>query len=164
MLSERGLAPGLQRGWDDGSAVQRVRQEFADAVLGEDDFREERTLIVKAESIEEVLALLRDDPACAFNYLADVTAVHWPAREFPFEVVYTLYSFTRNSRLRVKVPLGAEPTLPSTVDLWPAAGWLERECYDMFGVVFEGHPDHRRILMTPDFEGHPLRKDFPLKC
>ncbi|NJN63894.1 MAG: NADH-quinone oxidoreductase subunit C [Acidobacteria bacterium] len=164
MQSERGLAPGLQRGWDDGSAVVRLREEFPDAVLGEDDFREERTVVVRVESVEDALALLRDDPACAFDYLADVTAVHWPGRERPFEVVYTLYSFTRNVRLRVKVDVSADPRVPTASELWPAANWLERECYDMFGIVFEGHPDLRRLLMTDDFDGYPLRKEFPLKC
>ncbi|GAB4369096.1 MAG: hypothetical protein Kow0062_02750 [Acidobacteriota bacterium] len=164
MLSERGLAPGLQRGWDDGSAVARLREELPDAVLAEDDFREERTVVVRAEALPDVLAFLRDDPGCAFDYLADVTAVHWPAREQPFDIVYTLYSFARNRRLRVKAALGPEPRVPSAVPLWPAADWFERECFDMFGVEFEGHPDLRRILMTPDYDAHPLRKDFPLKC
>ncbi len=164
MLSARDLAPGLQRGWDDGSAVARLREELPGVVLEEDDFRRERTVVVRSESLADVLTFLRDDPDCAFDYLTDVTAVHWPAREQPFDVVYMLYSFSRNARLRVRAALGPEPKVPTAVPLWPAADWLERECFDMFGIVFEGHPDLRRILMTPDYDAHPLRKDFPLKC
>jgi NADH-quinone oxidoreductase subunit C len=157
------MAPGLQRGWDGPETVARLREEFGDAILGEFDFREERTVVVQTEQLTEILAFLRDDPACRFDFLTDVTAVHWPRRTRPFEVVYHLYSLERQVRLRVKAELGPEPTVPSVVTLWPTADWLERECYDMFGVVFEGHPDLRRILMTDDYDGWPLRKDFPLK-
>jgi NADH-quinone oxidoreductase subunit C len=164
MLSERGLSDQLQRGWDDGSAVARLREEFGDAILREDDFRAERTVVVAADKLYEVLAFLRDDAGCSFDYLTDVTAVHWPARENPFEILYHLYSFSRNVRLRVKAELGPEPSCRSAASLWSGANWLERECYDMFGIVFERHPDLRRILMTDDFDGFPLRKEFPLKC
>jgi NADH-quinone oxidoreductase subunit C len=164
-MPETGLSAGLQRGWDSHETVEHLREDFADAILAEESFREERTVIVSPEKAHEVLAALRDDERFAYDYLTDVTAVHWPDRaETPFEVVYTLYSFPRQRWLRVKAALGADPRIKSATPLWPGADWLERECFDMFGVVFEGHPDLRRILMTEDFDAYPLRKEFPLKC
>ncbi len=156
--------PGDGPFWDDGSAEARVKAALPDAVDEVIEFRGERTLVVKAARVFDVLAHLRDDDACPFDMLTDVTAVHWPDRGRPFEVAWLLYSLPGNRRLRVKVRVGEDEPVPSGVPLWPAAGWLERECYDMFGIRFEGHPDHRRILMPDDFEGWPLRKDFPLKC
>ncbi len=151
-------------GWDPGLAVERLQQQFPDVIRQVIEFRGERTVRVPPESVLEVLAFLRDDPELSFDFLTDVTAVHRPARERPFDVVHLLYSFRRNARLRVETQLGPDPKIPSVTSLWPTANWLERECYDMFGVVFEGHPDLRRILMPEDFEGFPLRKEFPLKC
>ena len=150
-------------GWDDGTSLTRVQEAFPELDVSPNRFRGELTLTVPTEQISDVLAFLRDDEACAFDFLTDVTAVHWPSRPLPFEVVYHLYSFPRNARLRVKCHAGNEPEVPSVVELWPTANWLERECYDMFGVVFTGHPDLTRILMTEDYEGWPLRKEFPLK-
>lgn len=152
-------------GWDPGVAVERLRGEFAESTFDVTEFRGETTIEVAADDIPDILAFLRDDPELAFDFLTDVTAVHWPGRvEKPFDVVYLLYSFRRNARLRLKARLGPEPRIPSAVPIWPAAGWLERECFDMFGVVFEDHPDLRRILMPEEFDGFPLRKGFPLKC
>ncbi|UCF69586.1 MAG: NADH-quinone oxidoreductase subunit C [Acidobacteriota bacterium] len=120
-------------------------------------------MLVDRRHVYDVLALLRDDPDCGFDVLTDVTAVHWPQRAEPFDVVHLLYSMPRNRRLRIKCHAEADPVVPSVVSLWPSANWLERECHDMYGIVFEGHPDLRRILMPDDYDGHPLRKDFPLK-
>jgi NADH-quinone oxidoreductase subunit C len=150
-------------GWDDGTSHDRLREAFPELETSSHTFRGELTLAVPADRVTDVLAFLRDDEQCRFDFLTDVTAVHWPDRELPFEIVYHLYSFPRNVRLRVKCSVGPEPEIPSVVPLWPTADWLERECYDMFGVVFRGHPDLRRILMTEDYEGWPLRKEFPLK-
>ncbi|HHN74777.1 MAG TPA: NADH-quinone oxidoreductase subunit C [Acidobacteria bacterium] len=150
--------------WDDGTSSRRLADALSEVEISASDFRGETTLIVPVDALLDVMAFLRDDPECSYDFLTDVTAVHWPADAEPFEVVYHLYSFERNTRLRVKTRLGPEPKLPSVVELWPGANWLERECYDMFGVTFEGHPDLRRILMPDDFEGWPLRKEFPLKC
>ncbi|MDH3284251.1 MAG: NADH-quinone oxidoreductase subunit C [Acidobacteriota bacterium] len=155
--------PGSGRYWDDGTSVARLREQLPDTVLDEVEFRGERTVVIDREAVLDVLSFLRDDEACTFDFLTDITAVHWPDRAEPFEVVWLLYSFRRNRRLRVKVREGVEPSVPTAVPLWPAAGWLERECYDMFGIDFEGHPDLRRILLPDDFEGWPLRKEFPLK-
>ena len=115
-----------------------------------------------AASLVEVCRALRDRPSLGFILLADITAVDWWPREPRYEVVYHLSSMTQ--RLRVKVSLdGASPRLPTVQSVWPAAGWLEREMWDMFGIVFEDHGDLRRLLMPDDWEGHPLRKDFPCR-
>jgi NADH-quinone oxidoreductase subunit C len=104
-----------------------------------------------------VLAALRD--VHEFDYLVDVTAVHWPQREAAFDIIYILYSFSRNQRIRMKIRIKEGQRPPSSVDLYPTANWLEREVYDMFGVEFDGHPDPRRILMPDEWTGHPLRKE-----
>ncbi|MEJ1993970.1 MAG: NADH-quinone oxidoreductase subunit C [Limibacillus sp.] len=109
-----------------------------------------------------LLKHLRDDQNLKFQQLLDITAVDYPSREERFEVVYNLLSLIHNQRIRVKVSAGEEDTLPSVVSLFPSAGWMEREVWDLYGVYFADHPDLRRILTDYGFEGHPLRKDFPL--
>jgi len=109
-----------------------------------------------------LLKYLRDDQNLKFQQLLDITAADYPAREERFEVVYNLLSLIHNQRIRVKVAAGEEDTLPSVVSLFPSAGWMEREVWDLYGVYFADHPDLRRILTDYGFEGHPLRKDFPL--
>jgi len=122
------------------------------------------TVIVAAARFAEVCAFLRDAPGCQFDYLSDLTAVDWPSRpEKRFDVVACLYSTTLRQRVRVKVRLAETESVPSVTGVWPAANWLEREVYDMFGVMFAGHPDLRRILMPLDWQGHPQRKDYPLE-
>lgn len=122
----------------------------------------ELTLEIPAASIVRVLKFLRDDPACQFTTLIDIAGADYPARADRFEVVYHLLSMTQNQRVRVKLQAGEETLVPSAVSLFPAANWFEREAYDLYGVLFAGHPDLRRILTDYGFEGHPLRKDFPL--
>lgn len=122
----------------------------------------EVTLTVARERIVDVLATLRDDPACRFEVLLDVTAVDWPPREDRFEVVYHLLSMRLNQRIRIKLATNETEPVPSVISVFPTANWLERETYDMYGVLFSGHPDLRRILTDYGFEGYPLRKDFPL--
>ena len=117
---------------------------------------------VPVEGLVEVAQLLRDQPELAFVLLADVTAVDWWPREPRFEVVYHLASMTRRLRVTVQVD-GLNARLPTLQGVWPAACWLEREVWDMFGIVFEDHGDLRRLLMPEDWEGHPLRKDFPVQ-
>jgi len=109
-----------------------------------------------------VAAWLRDDPATRFNVLLDVTAVHWPDRELPIEIVAHLYSHERNDRLRLKCRVPDRGPVDSLTPLWASADWNEREAFDMFGVVFSGHPDLRRILMSDDYTDYPLRKELPL--
>jgi len=114
-------------------------------------------------TVLDALRTLRDDPELRFDALADLTAVDYLGRTPRFEVVYQLNSLTLHHRLRVKAPVdGDAPAVPSASGLWKSALWAEREAFDMFGIRFEGHPDLRRILLYPEFEGHPLRKDYPL--
>ncbi len=122
----------------------------------------ELTLQAKAEDIIAVMKHLRDDPACAFQAFVDITAVDWPQREHRFDIVYHLLSPTQNARIRVKIEVGETMPVASLIEVFPGANWFEREVYDLYGVVFTGHPDMRRILTDYGFEGHPLRKDFPL--
>jgi len=122
----------------------------------------EVTVIVAAEDVAEVLAILRDDGQCQFEQLLDICGVDYPERSKRFDVVYHLLSPRKNQRLRVKCETDVETPVPSVVDVFPSANWYEREAYDMFGILFSGHPDLRRILTDYGFQGHPLRKDFPL--
>ena len=122
------------------------------------------TIIVPVTHLLEAARHLRDAPDAAFDFCSDVTAVDWPPRaDARFDVVYCLYSTRLRHRLRVKVKIGELQPLPSVTGVWPAANWLEREVYDMFGVNFTGHPDRRRILMPDDWQGFPQRKDYPLE-
>jgi NADH-quinone oxidoreductase subunit C len=122
----------------------------------------ELTINVNAADIVTVATFLRDDPRCAFVCFIDVTAVDWPQRERRFDVVYHLLSPTKNRRIRIKLEVDEATPVASLVDVFPGANWFEREVYDLYGVVFTGHPDLRRLLTDYGFEGHPLRKDFPL--
>jgi NADH-quinone oxidoreductase subunit C len=144
-------------------AVEKVRGVYPDAIEDIVDFRDERTLVVKREQLVDVCRLLRDDRDLLFNFMADITATdYWP-EELRFGVIYHLLSLPNNTRIRVKVYVTREDAvLPSVTDVYISANWYERECYDMFGIRFEGHPDLRRILMPADWEGHPLRRDYPL--
>ena len=121
------------------------------------------TLIVEPRDLLRVATWLRDAPEAAFDFCSDVTATDWPPRPRRFDVIYCLYSVPRKQRVRVKVRVGEEETVPTVTAIWPAANWLEREVFDMFGIRFEGHPDLRRILMPDDWQGHPERKDYPLE-
>jgi NADH-quinone oxidoreductase subunit C len=122
----------------------------------------ELTLNVAADRVAEVLATLRDDSRCQFEVLIDICGVDYPSREKRFEVVYHLLSPRLNQRIRVKVAADETTLVPSVVDVFPAANWYEREAFDMYGILFSGHPDLRRLLTDYGFQGHPLRKDFPL--
>jgi NADH-quinone oxidoreductase subunit C len=122
----------------------------------------ELTVLVPAEAIVRVLTFLRDDPRCLFVSFIDICGVDYPGREKRFDVVYHLLSPRHNSRIRVKVETDEVTPVPSVIDVFPAANWFEREAYDLYGILFSGHPDLRRILTDYGFEGHPLRKDFPL--
>ncbi|MCC7417618.1 MAG: NADH-quinone oxidoreductase subunit C [Acidobacteria bacterium] len=122
------------------------------------------TIVVPVDRLHEVAQHLRDAPEAAFDFCSDVTATDWPPRAAErFDVVYCLYSTTHRQRIRVKTRAGETTPVRSVTDLWPAANWLEREVFDMFGVNFTGHPDRRRILMPDDWQGHPQRKDYPLE-
>jgi NADH-quinone oxidoreductase subunit C len=143
-------------------ALQQLRQFDSQAVEEALTFRDEVTLFVRPPSLVRVCEFLRDAPDARFNYLSDVTALDRHPNEPRFEVVYHLYSIERNHGLRLKVRLpGDDPRVASVVPVWPGANAFEREVYDLFGVYFEGHPDLRRILMPEEWEGYPLRKDYP---
>ena len=138
-----------------GPAIGRALESCGDTIV-----------YVGREALRDVMAWLRDTPQQTYDYLVDITAVEYRDRERPLEVVYILRSLTRRTDLRVKVELDPQGdlTIDSVVSLWRGADWLEREVYDMFGITFRGHPDLRRILMWETYaEGHPLRKDFPLR-
>jgi NADH-quinone oxidoreductase subunit C len=122
----------------------------------------ELTLNAQASEIVSVLRFLRDDARCLFCCLIDITAVDWPSRERRFDVVYHLLSPKHNARIRVKIEIDERTAVSSVIEVFPNADWYEREIYDLYGIVFNGHPDLRRILTDYGFEGHPLRKDFPL--
>jgi len=122
------------------------------------------TIYVERSVIREACALLRDDPNCPFNYLADVTCVDWYPSEPRFEVVYHLLSIPKKERVRLKVKLNGDgPALESVTSVWPGANYFEREVFDLFGIRFNGHPYLRRLLMPENWEGHPLRKDYPVE-
>jgi NADH-quinone oxidoreductase subunit C len=145
-------------------AVARVVGWNPQAVEGVKFDREEMTIYIVRETIREACALLRDDPKCPFNYLSDVTAVDWYPSEPRFEVVYQLLSIPNKERVRLKVRLSGDmPALDSVTSVWPGANYFEREVFDLFGVRFNGHPYLRRIQMPENWEGHPLRKDYPVE-
>jgi len=128
-----------------------------------DAARGEAVVVVPRDALPDALGKLRDAPETRLEQLSDLTAVDYLGRTPRFEVVYQLYSIALNHRLRVKVPVPEDdPVVPTATGVWKSAIWAERETFDMFGIRFVGHPDLRRILMYPEFEGHPLRKDYPL--
>ena len=121
------------------------------------------TIIVPVARLIEVATRLHDAPDAAFDYCSDLTATDWPPRAERFDVIYCLYSTRLRHRVRIKVKAAENQPVPSVTSIWPAANWLEREVFDMFGVNFVGHPDRRRILMPDDWQGYPQRKDYPLE-
>ncbi|MCA1634626.1 MAG: NADH-quinone oxidoreductase subunit C [Acidobacteria bacterium] len=152
---------------EDASAhplAEKLREQFGEAVTGAFTFLDQLSLQVSPSSLVAVCLSLRDDAESAFNYLSDVTCVHYPDRaDASFELVYNLYSISRNERVRLKVGIGESEGAESVTGVWPTANWMEREIFDLFGVHFNNHPDLRRLLLPPDWEGHPLRKDYPLE-
>jgi len=143
--------------------IEKLKERLATAILQADQARGETTIVIGREQALEVFKTLRNEPGFEFNMLSDLSAVDWPERKPRFEVIYHLNSLALRHRLRVKILLddGPEAWTPTVSEIWKAADWLERECFDMFGIQFHGHPDLRRILMYDSFEGHPLRKDYP---
>ncbi|MCM2343727.1 MAG: NADH-quinone oxidoreductase subunit C [Alphaproteobacteria bacterium] len=142
--------------------AERVEEALEGALLRHEMLKGEMVLYVKRDEIVHVLQFLRDDRECDFKLLIDVCGVDYPERAERFEVVYQLLSLTQNNRIRVKVATDENTPVPSAVSVYSSANWLEREAWDMYGIYFSGHPDLRRILTDYGFEGHPLRKDFPL--
>jgi len=148
----------------DRPALARLLAWDPSAIEGAKFDREELTIVVKRGALREACAILRDDPELEFNFLADVTCVDWYPNEPRFEVVYHLLSIPRHQRVRLKVRLaGDDPSLETLTSVWPSANFFEREVYDLFGVRFSGHPNLRRIMMPEDWDGYPLRKDYPVE-
>jgi NADH-quinone oxidoreductase subunit C len=148
-----------------GELTTLLKQEFPDDVTDFHAHRDDETVVIKRDALEAVCRFLRDDTRCSFEIMMDLTAVdRLEMNETPrFEMVYHFKSLTHARRLRLKVRLAEDDCkIASIHHLWKAVDWYERECFDMFGIVFEGHPDLRRILMYDEFEGHPLRKDYPI--
>ena len=143
-------------------AIPNFALALPDAVTGVQSSFGELTVLAKAERILDVLTWLRDDPSSLFVCFTDLCGADYPEREKRFDVVYQLLSPKKNLRVRVKVQTDEATPVPSSIPVFPAANWCEREAYDFFGIVFDGHPDLRRILTDYGFEGHPLRKDFPM--
>lgn len=144
--------------------LERLREQFGDAILETHSYRGDDTAIVPRERVVDVLRFLRDDAETAFDLPVDLTAVDWLGlgREPRFEVVYHLYSLQKRHRVRVKARVPeADPTIPSCVEVYPGLRWAEREAWDLYGIRFTGHPDLRRMFMYESFVGHPLRKDYP---
>ena len=145
-------------------AVARLLGWNAAAVQGAKFDRDEMTIYLDRHSLREACALLKEDPACPFNFFSDVTCVDWYPAEPRFEVVYHLLSIPKKERVRLKVKLSSEsPVIESLTSVWPGANYFEREVFDLFGIRFTGHPYMRRILMPEDWDGHPLRKDYPVE-
>jgi NADH-quinone oxidoreductase subunit C len=154
--------------------VARARELVGEAITRDEEVGGQLILHVDRARIVELCRQLRDDPAMRFDHLADVTAVDWlvynpdggppgQGREPRFDVVYHLYSISHNHRVRLKVAVGEDdPSVPSVTSVWPAANWAERETFDLYGIKFGGHPNLTRILTPDDWQGHPLRKDYPL--
>jgi NADH-quinone oxidoreductase subunit C len=145
-------------------AIARLLAWNAAAVREAKFDREELSIYIDRFSIREACVLLRDNADCPFNYLSDVTCVDWYPSDPRFEVVYHLLSISKKERVRLKVRLSDEsPVVESVTSVWPAANYFEREVFDLFGVRFTGHPYLRRLLMPEDWQGHPLRKDYPVE-
>ncbi|MFW6024683.1 MAG: NADH-quinone oxidoreductase subunit C [Dichotomicrobium sp.] len=145
-----------------GDLAEHIAGSRPDAVDSWHIARGELTMHVSRENIAALTAFLRDDPRCQFTCLIDICGVDYPDRAKRFEIVYHLLSARQNKRIRLKVETDEVTPVPSVVNVFPAANWYEREVFDLYGVFFSGHPDLRRILTDYGFQGHPLRKDFPL--
>jgi NADH-quinone oxidoreductase subunit C len=138
--------------------VTKLKGQYGSGVREANTYLGQNYLVLEPSISHEVLQILRDEEE--FDYCVDLTAVHYPKREKPFDLVWILYSFARNQRLRVKTMLADGESFPSSVAIWPTANWLEREVFDMFGIRFDGHPDLKRILLPDGWKGYPLRKDY----
>jgi len=144
--------------------AQKLKAMFDGAVLEALEFIGQLSLRIERSRILEVCEALKRDNKTPFNYLSDITCVHFPEqKEAPFEIVYNLYSIPTNERVRLKVRTVSAEGVDSVTGVWPAANWMEREVYDLFGITFHNHPDLRRLLLPPDWKGHPLRKDVALE-
>ena len=150
---------------DDSVTLRKLKERFGNSILESHSYLGDDTVLIHPEALMPIVTFLKQDPDLEYNFLMDLTAVDYlKMKKKPrFEVVYHFFSLSKKQRLRVKVPAeAADPEVDSLVSLWPGANWFEREVWDMFGIKFRGHPNLKRILMYEQFEGHPLRKDYPI--
>jgi len=147
--------------WD-SPLVAKLKAQYGSGIKEASTYVGQKYLVVDSSIVYEILLRMRDDEL--YDYLVDVTAVHYPKRELQFDIVYILYSFKHNQRIRVKTQIKDGAKLRSAVAIWPTANWLEREVFDMFGITFEQHPELKRILLPDGWKGHPLRKEYPILC
>jgi NADH-quinone oxidoreductase subunit C len=138
--------------------VVKLKGQYGSGIREASTYLGQGYMVVEPSMVSELLQILRDREQ--FDYCVDITAVHYPEREKQFDLVWILYSFPRNERIRVKIMIADGESVPSAVSVWATANWLEREVYDMFGIRFDGHPDLKRILLPDGWKGHPLRKDY----
>ncbi len=143
------------------TAVHRLIEKFTSTAFKTEESNGALMVLVNRENARDALLFLKNDPECAYDMLTDQFGVDHAADKPRFEIIYLLNSLTHKNRLTVKVRLNEGESFPTVCDIWRSAEWFEREIFDMFGIRFDGHPDLRRILLEDDFEGHPLRKDFP---
>lgn len=148
---------------DNAKVLEQLQGRFSDAIEDSVDFRGDLTIVVNLENLHDIMLYLHDDKILHYDLLSDVVGIDKMSREPRFEVVYVLHSMDDFRRLLVKVKVPVDVSVPTVTDIWKSADWPEREVYDLMGISFSGHPDLRRLLMWDDFEGHPLRKDFPLR-
>ena len=145
--------------WDSDLST-RLRSQYGSGIKEASTYLGQKYLVVDSTIVYEILLSMRNDEL--FDYCVDITAVHYPKREEQFDILYVLYSFHNNERVRIKAQIKDGDHVRTAVSIWETANWLEREVYDMFGIVFDGHPDLKRILMPDGWTGHPLRKDYPI--
>lgn len=145
--------------WD-SDLVRNLKSQYGSGIREANTYLGQKYLVVDSSLLYEILLRMRDNEL--FDYCVDVTAVHYPKREAQFDIIYILYSFHHNERVRIKAQIKDGDRLRSVFGIWPTADWLEREVYDMFGIGFDGHPDLKRILLPDGWKGHPLRKDYPI--
>jgi NADH-quinone oxidoreductase subunit C len=144
--------------------VKKLKQKFGEAIGEAQEFIGQLSVRIDRDQVVTVCEFLRDDKETQFDYLSDLTCVHYPEHvEAPFEMIYNLFSIPKNERVRLKARTDDSTGVESVTSVWPAANWLEREVYDLFGIPFHGHPDLRRLLLPPDWDGYPLRKDYALE-
>ncbi len=144
--------------------INKLKARFAESIVDAHSYRGDDTAIVKKEALLDIFMFLRDDKELLYNFMMDLTAVDYLGKEPRFEVVYHLYSLAYNRRVRIKTKVSeSECSVDSIVSIWPSANWFEREAFDLYGIVFKEHPNLSRILLYDSFQGHPLRKDYPIK-
>ena len=159
-----GIANSSESGREISALLQLLVESFPDEIGDAAMAGGDACAVAAPEALSKILGFLKNDPRMHFDMLVDITAVDYLERKPRFEVVYHLLSLPLNQRIRIKTRIpGAKPAVDSAVALWASANWLEREVWDMFGIEFTGHPDLKRILLYPEFQGHPLRKDYPIR-